>query len=143
VGDGTASGPYVHQLKQLIEDLAIPNVHLTGKVRFRELLTYYKAADIYLCMSEHEGFCVPLVEAMRVGVPIIAYKQEAVAETLGGAGVLAAKKRADLVAEMAHLILQEKELRLKIIEKQRERAADFHIDRLRLNLARFLDRLTA
>jgi glycosyltransferase involved in cell wall biosynthesis len=143
VGDGTVATGYVRQLLDLVEDLAIPNVYFTGKVRFRELLAYYKAADVYLCMSEHEGFCVPIVEAMHMGVPVIAYKQPAVAETLGSAGVLVRRKRADVIAEMANILLNEKQFQVKVVEKQRERAADFHIDRLRANLKQFVAALAS
>ena len=58
-------------------------------------------ADLFLCLSEHEGFCVPLLEAMVFGVPVVAYDAGAVRETLRGGGVLLADKRPDVVAGAA------------------------------------------
>ena len=63
-------------------------VTLTGGVSPAELAAYYRAADVFVVCSEHEGFCVPLLEAMHHGVPIVAYAATAVPETLGDAGLL-------------------------------------------------------
>src|SRR5205823_1788108 len=63
-------------------------VHLTGPVSLRQLKTYYSHASVFWCASEHEGFCVPLVEAMRFEVPIVAYGRTAVRDTLGETGIL-------------------------------------------------------
>ena len=60
----------------------------TAGVGGAELLAYWAVADVFVCLSEHEGFCVPVVEAMELGVPVVAYAATAVPETLGGAGVL-------------------------------------------------------
>ena len=54
----------------------------------KELVAYYRVADVFLCMSEHEGFCAPLLEAYEMGVPVIAYDTGAVSEKLGGGGIL-------------------------------------------------------
>ncbi|MHC5721084.1 MAG: glycosyltransferase, partial [Nostoc sp.] len=59
-------------------------VTLVGKVEDESLPAYYKAADIFLCMSEHEGFCVPIVEAFINRIPVIAYAGTAIADTMGG-----------------------------------------------------------
>jgi glycosyltransferase involved in cell wall biosynthesis len=63
-------------------------VLLTGHVSNAELTTYYNVADLFLCASEHEGFCVPLVEAFYKQVPVLAYAAAAVPSTMDGAGVL-------------------------------------------------------
>ena len=60
----------------------------TGPVPDEDLATYYRTARVYLSLSEHEGFCVPLLEAMAADVPVLAYASTAVPDTLGGAGVL-------------------------------------------------------
>ena len=60
----------------------------SGHIRFSEILAYYKTADLFLCMSEHEGFCVPIVEAMYFGLPIVALRSTAVTDTLGDGGIL-------------------------------------------------------
>src|SRR5439155_4319978 len=72
----------------------------TGPVPDEELAVYYRHAAVYLTLSEHEGFCVPLVEAMATDVPILAYSAAAVPDTLGGAGVEFAPKDLELAAEL-------------------------------------------
>jgi len=139
VGDGTATSPYVHQLNLLIEDLSIPNVHLTGKVRFRELLAYYRAASAYVCMSEHEGFCVPPIEAMYLGVPVMAYAGGAIEETLGDAGILVREKRADVLAETLNVVVNDDAFRSRLIEKGKQRARDFTPEAIRPALAAVLE----
>jgi glycosyltransferase involved in cell wall biosynthesis len=75
-------------------------------------------ADLVLCVREHEGYCVPLVEAVRFGVPVMALDAGAVPETLGGAGVLIREKRISEIAMMAHAIVTDEELAAKIVEGQ-------------------------
>ena len=76
-------------------------MHFLGHVANEELTAYYELADVFLCASEHEGFCVPLVESFHMGVPVLAYAATAVPATMDGAGVLyhrqapAARGRAD------------------------------------------------
>jgi glycosyltransferase involved in cell wall biosynthesis len=121
VGDPKGMEAYQARLIQLCRALNLSNVHFTGKVRFRELLSYYRIADVYLCMSEHEGFCVPLLECMYLGVPIIANLCTGIGETMGDAGILVRQKRFDEIAEMAHLLISDKDLRARVIQKQKER----------------------
>ena len=73
----------------------------TGPVPDEELAVYYRHAAVYISLSEHEGFCAPLVEAMAADVPILAYAAAAVPETLGGAGVQFAPKDLEHAAELA------------------------------------------
>ena len=68
------------------------DVHFLGHVSNEELVAYYEIADVFVCASEHEGFCVPLVEAFHMGVPVIAYAATAVPATMDGAGVLLTDK---------------------------------------------------
>jgi len=138
VGDAKGMEDYQERLLQFCRDFSIPNVHFTGKVGFRELLAYYRIADVYLCMSEHEGFCVPLLECMHLGIPIIAYKCAAIGETLGDAGILVRQKRFAEIAEMAHLLIADKDLRARVIAKQKERALFFHENYLIAQLKRVL-----
>ncbi|GAX37968.1 glycosyltransferase [Nodularia sp. NIES-3585] len=75
---------YYNHICQKIYGLGIDKqVTLTGKVEDEELPAYYKAADIFICMSEHEGFCVPIVEAFNHQIPVVAYAETAVANTMG------------------------------------------------------------
>ena len=78
----------------------------TGPVPDVDLATYYRMASVYISLSEHEGFCVPLLEAMAADVPVLAYSSTAVPDTLGGAGVQFAPKDLEYAAELlgrAHL----------------------------------------
>jgi glycosyltransferase involved in cell wall biosynthesis len=135
VGDTEGMREYAERLSQFCRILNLSNVFFTGKVSFRTLLAFYRIADVYVCMSEHEGFGVPLLESMYLGVPIIANLCTAVGETMGDAGILVREKRFEEIAEMAHLLVTDSELRARVIAKQKERARFFSEDYLagRLN----------
>lgn len=112
-------------LREWVEERSLPGVVFTGGVSPRELATYYRLAHVYLCMSEHEGFCAPLVEAMHHGVPVVAYASSAVPETLGDAGVLVLEKRHAEIAEAVGVLLEDEALRAAIVARGRRRAAEF------------------
>ncbi|MBN1138387.1 MAG: glycosyltransferase [Anaerolineae bacterium] len=113
---------YASALQALAASLGLGDaVQFTSFVSDAELKAYYQAADLYLVASHHEGFCIPLVESMYFGVPILARKAAAVPETLGDAGVLFDRLGYAEAAEMAHLLLTDQELRARVIAKQRER----------------------
>ena len=97
----------------------------TGPVPDHDLAAFYRWADVYVSLSEHEGFCVPLVEAMATGVPVLAYAAGAVPETLGGAGVLFEPKDLELAAEMLGTLVYDRPVRDAVIAGQRRRLADF------------------
>jgi L-malate glycosyltransferase len=105
-----------------------------GVVSDWELAAYYRTASVYISMSEHEGFCVPLVEAMAAGVPVLAYASTAVPETLGGAGVLFRQKNMEYAAELLGQLAFDPAMRTRVIDGQRRRLADFGEDRLRTRL---------
>jgi glycosyltransferase involved in cell wall biosynthesis len=96
-----------------------------GAVPDCELAAYYRAASAYVSLSEHEGFCVPLVEAMAMDVPVLAFSAGAVPETLGGAGVLFAPKDLEHAAELLGMLVYEDRVRAPILEGQRRRVNDF------------------
>jgi glycosyltransferase involved in cell wall biosynthesis len=102
----------------------------TGAVSDEDLAAYYRWADVYVSLSEHEGFCVPLVEAMATDVPVLAYAAGAVPETLGGAGVLFAPKDLELAAELTGTLVYDRAVRHAVLEGQRKRLGDFSEDRL-------------
>ena len=97
----------------------------TGPVPDEELAVYYRHAAVYISMSEHEGFCVPLVEAMATDVPILAYAAAAVPETLGGAGVQFSPKDLEQAAELAGALVFDQDFRAGVIAGQRRRLQDF------------------
>ena len=110
----------------------------TGPVTDRELAAYYRWADVYVSLSEHEGFCVPLVEAMAMDVPVLAYAAGAVPETLGGAGVLFSPKDLELAAEMTASLVYDRSMRASVLEGQRRRLADFAPARVEARLREVL-----
>ena len=97
----------------------------TGAVPNEDLATYYKTAKAYVSLSEHEGFCVPLVEAMAADLPILAYGTTAIPETLGGAGICFTPKDLEYAAEVLGMLVYDDKLRNKIISGQRKRLIEF------------------
>jgi glycosyltransferase involved in cell wall biosynthesis len=115
---------YVRMLRQLVERLCPGAVIFTGAVDSGELAAHFVAADCFLCLSEHEGYGIPLVEAMREAVPVVAYDAGAVAETLGGAGVLLRSNDPLVVAETVARIVGDAELRRSLVARQAARVAE-------------------
>jgi glycosyltransferase involved in cell wall biosynthesis len=115
---------YNDQLQDEIRRLRLQEwVHLTGKVDDRQLRTYYACATAFVCASEHEGFCVPLAEAMYYGIPIIAYGGSAVAGTLGEAALVWETPSPALFAESIQRLVESAELRTRLEQAQRQRYA--------------------
>jgi len=102
----------------------------TGAVTDDELAAFYRHAHAYVSLSEHEGFCAPLVEAMAMDVPVLAYAAAAVPETLGGAGMAFAPKDLEYAAELLGRLIYDQPLRDDVLAGQRRRVADFGIDRV-------------
>jgi glycosyltransferase involved in cell wall biosynthesis len=115
----------------------------TGPVPDEDLAAYYRWADAYVSLSEHEGFCVPLVEAMAMDVPVLAYAAGAVPETLGGAGMLLAPKDLEVAAEMLGMLVYDRPVRDRVLEGQRRRVRDFAPDRIDSRLSGLLAQLGA
>jgi glycosyltransferase involved in cell wall biosynthesis len=141
VGEHRACRIYYEQLLGLAQRLRTRNLIFTGLVDFDELLAYYRLADVFLSMSEHEGFCVPLLEAMRLDLPVVAYAATAVPETLGGAGVLLHTKDPETVAHLLHEIVRHGDLRRRLIAGQRRRLARYENADYRSRLARLIDEI--
>jgi glycosyltransferase involved in cell wall biosynthesis len=108
-----------------VQELDVRDVVFARRLAQPALNACYRTASVFLCLSEHEGFCVPLVEAMHFGVPIVACAQEAVAETLGGAGILVRHKEFEAIAEVVDLVIRDTQLRGRLIARQRERLTAF------------------
>jgi glycosyltransferase involved in cell wall biosynthesis len=126
VGPKFIAGDYLFWLERLVERLGLdPHVEFTGQVDQRELAAYYRSAHAYVSMSEHEGFGVPLVEALACGVPVLARAAAAVPETLGGAGVLVHRACYAALAEVLDLLVRPTPLRSALVARGRERARSF------------------
>ncbi|WP_019508169.1 glycosyltransferase [Pleurocapsa sp. PCC 7319] len=127
VGSGERNDPYYIHLINTIENLNLTDfVLLPGQVNDTQLLAFYRTAHLLWSMSEHEGFCVPLIEAMWFDVPVLAYKSTAVPETLGEAGLMFNTKE-DLVqvAALAKLLVKDKVLKATVLNFQRIRRENF------------------
>jgi L-malate glycosyltransferase len=121
VGSYAGLEQYHAILLTLMRDLHLQNAELVGTLRQDELNACYRSAHVFLSMSEHEGFCIPLLESMVHGVPILAHAAAAVPETLDGAGVLFREKDHAAVAEMMGRLVRDPALRGAVIEGQRAR----------------------
>lgn len=113
------SDDYFNDLKKYIETIGVADVVMPGHVSFKEILAYYNIADILLCMSEHEGFCVPMLEAMMFDVPIVTYAGAAIPETIGDSGAMFYEKNPVVVSYLIDRVVRDAHLRDTIIEKQR------------------------
>jgi len=131
---------YYAQVRALIAEFQMlpDRFWFTGPVPDEDLAAFYRRADVYVSLSEHEGFCVPLVEAMAADVPILAYAAGAVPETLGGAGVLFTPKDLEFAAEMVGTLVYDRAIRDGVIAGQRRRLADFAPDRIERRLMEVL-----
>ena len=138
VGKTDATPKYYDAIQELIARFRMPpgRFIFTGPVPDVDLATYYRMSSVYLSLSEHEGFCVPLLEAMAADVPVLAYSAAAVPDTLGGAGVQFAPKDLEFAAELLAELTYNDGLRQQVIAGQRARLADFGDDRIRKELER-------
>lgn len=131
VGSDRGTEKYSECLRKYVQQLRVDDVVFAGHTDFSSLLAYYKIADVFLCMSEHEGFCVPLVEAMFFDIPIVAYNSSAVADTLGGSGVLISEADPILVSNVIDRIVNDSTFKETIIKGQRDRLSDFSYNKVR------------
>ncbi len=132
---------YDLMLNEFIRQLNLKDVYCTGVVTDAELAAYYQIADVLLCLSEHEGFCVPLVEAMHTGVPILAYNSSSIPYTLDRAGIVINEKRYEEIAEMLELLIKDQTLRSHILESQRRRLAFFQKPKLEQTLKSYIEQV--
>jgi L-malate glycosyltransferase len=118
---------YYAQIRALIAqyEMLPDRFWFTGPVPDADLAAFYRWSDAYVSLSEHEGFCVPLVEAMAADVPVVAYAAGAVPETLGGAGLLFEPKDLEVAAELLGSVVYDRRVRAGVLEGQRRRLQDF------------------
>lgn len=135
---------YYSMIRALMSDFRLLNDRFifTGPIPDEELAIYYRHAAVYISLSEHEGFCVPLVEAMAADLPVLAYSAAAVPDTLGGAGVQFAPKDLEYAAELLGSLAFDDDLRADVIAGQRRRLADFGDARITRELAALVQQLS-
>ncbi len=142
VGSDQGDPLYRAELEQLRESLkSKDSIVFTGKVSDPEVNAYYRAADVFVSASEHEGFCIPIAQAMAFNVPVLAYASTAVPETMGEAGVLIRRWDTRLVAELMHLVLSDLGIRQQIIAGQSKNLDRFSAERARERVKAILNYL--
>lgn len=133
---GSSSHAYATAVEGLVRALQLEDaVELCGDVSDAELDAHYRAADVFVSTSEHEGFCIPLLEAMHHRLPIVAYGSSAVPETLAGAGVCLPSKEPTRVAAAVDRVLSDPALQGALTRAGTARLADFDLARNRQRLA--------
>ena len=134
---------YDAQLRWLLDSLGLwANVHFTGRVSDPDLASCYADADVFLSMSEHEGFSVPLVESMAFDLPVVAYASTAVPYTLEGAGLTFNRKEFPMVGELLESLRADRTLRDSVLAGQRARLRHFSPDSVRKALREALERVS-
>lgn len=127
---GATSPRYLRALEQMAAQLELgDSVEWRDATPFPQLLAYFRASDVFVCLSEHEGFCVPILEAMELGLPVIAYRAAAVTDTVATAGILLDDKDPLVVACAVNALLSDERRRADLIDAGRSRAAAFSFDR--------------
>ncbi|MBQ8961999.1 MAG: glycosyltransferase family 4 protein [Ruminococcus sp.] len=139
-GSPNPDGIYFGDLQAYIKKLGVEDVVFPGHISFPEILAIYKTADVFFCLSEHEGFCVPLLEAMTFDVPIVAYDACAVPETLGGSGIVVDDKDPAFLSRVLDEVCTNEDLRKSVIAAQRERMKDFAYEKIKAQLQDYLRR---
>ena len=129
---GSSSDAYVRVVRGLADRLGVGGaVEFAGSVSQEALTAYYRSADVFVCLSDHEGFCVPLLEAMWHEVPVVAFGSSAVPETLGSGGVCLPEKSAGVVASAVWRVVSDRRVRDGLVAAGRRRLADFELSKTR------------
>ncbi|MGA0368442.1 MAG: glycosyltransferase family 4 protein [Kiritimatiellia bacterium] len=121
VGSFAGTEAYLAMLQSLKRELGLEHVNFVGSVPEADLCAYYQVSDLFLCMSEHEGFGIPLLEAMQADLPVMAFASSAVPETMQGAGFLFHEKIFDELAAWIPRLAAPGPLREETIQGQRRR----------------------
>jgi L-malate glycosyltransferase len=143
VGAYSGFEAYYAMLQSLIARLGASDVHFLGHVTNEELTSIYDVADLFLCASEHEGFCVPLIESFYKRVPVLAFAATAVPATMDGGGVLYTTKDPFEIARLMAAVLDDPDLESTILASQDAALARLLKKDFGGTLLRFVDRLRA
>lgn len=121
---------YSFSLKRLVYELSLSEaVNFVGRFADSEVRALYENATVYFCASEHEGFCMPVVEAMYFGLPVVAYSSSALTDTVGAGGVLFSEKRPAEIAEVLYKVSKDSSLRARLVEAGKARVASLSYDK--------------
>jgi glycosyltransferase involved in cell wall biosynthesis len=137
---GVSTNEYLARLEALRHELNLGHsLEIMGKVSDADLAAIYRTAGVFVSMSEHEGFGMPLIEAMAHDVPVIAFNSSNIADTLGGGGILLSRKDHKKTAALIKIVSEEPQLRRRILLAQRRNLLRFEHETLRDALAGFLE----
>jgi glycosyltransferase involved in cell wall biosynthesis len=137
---GAISEGYEAAIEKFATELGLADaVEITGSVSHEELIAYYNAADAFVCLSNHEGFCVPLLEAMYHRLPIVGYANTAVPETVGGAGLILPNKEPMRVAAAIDRVVGDPRLQTMLAAAAEERVVSFALPRVKEAFASALE----
>jgi glycosyltransferase involved in cell wall biosynthesis len=132
-------GRYRRALQSLVKELSLPGAVMTGHVSSGELASLYRRASVFATASEHEGFCVPVLEAMSFDVPVLARRFAAIPETVGTAGLLLhPDDPPSVAAEALAVLIEDQALRGEVVARGRERVDHFDVDESRAILMEHL-----
>ncbi len=142
IGSWEGMETYAGRCAALARDLRVADhVAFEGSVDDGRLAEAYAGSDAFVCLSDHEGYCVPLVEAMAASLPIVAFASSAVTETVGNAGLLLDEKPPSLVAESVREATANPRLAARMEEGRRERLAHLGADAVAARVRAFVERL--
>ncbi|HYH99214.1 glycosyltransferase [Hyalangium sp.] len=136
VGGYEPGSRYFKSLQRTAKTL--PGVHFLGRLSHSELVAAYRSAQVFVSMSEHEGFGVPLIEAMAAEVPVLAFGAAAVPETLGGAGIAFDRKHFSFLAELVVEVTENRDLHQRLLQGQARRLTDLSAENSQAALAQAL-----
>jgi glycosyltransferase involved in cell wall biosynthesis len=127
---------YAFSLKRMAREFCLDEyVRFTGGLADEEVRAFYENSSAYVCMSEHEGYCYPVLEAMHFGVPVVAYGAGALPTTIGDGGVLVQHKDHGLIASLLVELLNDPTLRGALVAAGRRRVQSASFDRFKREAA--------
>ncbi len=139
---GVSSQRYADSLRELANQLGISErVHFTGPVDSTELEKHYRHATVFLCLSDHEGFGFPIIEALRHSVPVVAFASSAIPETLGTSGILVSSKDPIQVAAAVALVENDRQLQEELRAEARHTLDRYSPEAARMQNRKALQKL--
>ena len=127
IGKTSSLPRYYQSLVRMADEFYLQpqEICFTGHIEDEKMYALYKASDVFLSLSEHEGFGLPFIESLVFDLPIVAYDCTAVSGTLGEAGVLIKDKKVDQIGELIHILAHDEALKKDIIRGQRRRLKEY------------------
>jgi glycosyltransferase involved in cell wall biosynthesis len=140
VGEPLNEG-YLKALRELAD--RVGNVKIESSLSQEQLAQRYASASVFVCLSEHEGFCVPLLEAFAADVPVIARPAGGVPETVGDAALLVDDRDPAVVAELIALVQSDAELRAELVRRGKQRVEHYAPERAAAALRAAIERVSS